>query len=194
MARPIAFGTARTISAITKWVLIRLGLCYALENEVSILSTVSVRHVEIVGQLRAWDARRRGGRGHPSHSQGSAGRCRVVARRRVQLGRSRRGSQIPRLRTSLVGRARPGSLRGRTLRNRHAWSSSRDRRCRRLRRCRRAGREGERPARQSVAGRRGGHLRGIPYDDLHGATVADRIAGRRVRPEREAGEAATGAA
>ena len=80
-----------------------------------------------------------------------------LAARRVQLGWSRRGSQIPRLRTSLVGRPCPGSLGGRTLRDRHAWPSSRDRRCRRLRR-----RQGERPARQSVAGRCGGHLRGIP--------------------------------
>ena len=55
-----------------------------------------------------------------------------------------------------------GSLRGRTLRDRHPWPSGRDRRCRRLRRRHRARREGEGPARQPVAGRCGGHLQRIP--------------------------------
>ena len=42
------------------------------------------------------------------------------------LDRSRRGRQILGLRTSLVGRPDPGSLRGSTLRDRHPWPSSRE--------------------------------------------------------------------
>ena len=74
----------------------------------------------------------RGGHGRAAHAEGASGRCRVVASRCFQLRRSRR--PVDRLRASLVRRPRPGRLRGRALRHRHAWTSGRDRRRRRLRR------------------------------------------------------------
>ncbi|WP_419943474.1 hypothetical protein [Candidatus Palauibacter sp.] len=50
---PIAFGNVRAIPTPLTWIPVRFGLCYALEKEVRILSTVSVCHEEIVRSLRA---------------------------------------------------------------------------------------------------------------------------------------------
>ena len=89
------------------------------------------------------------------------------------------------------GRPRPGSLRGRTLRDRHAWSSRRDRRCRRLRRRHRAGREGEGPLDNLWLADVADIREEYPQGDIYSATAADSIAGRSVRPRpepREVGE------
>ena len=89
----------------------------------AVLSGIYDHPVRFAARLAAADVRGAGG-GHPSHSQGPSGGRRVVAGRRSQLRRSRRGRQVLGLRTPLVRRPRPGSVGGRGLRDRHAWAST----------------------------------------------------------------------